>query len=251
MSGLNKTIVALDNMDKEQALEFLQKTSGKISLVKIGMELFYRYGGSLVNEIHQKFGVQIFLDLKLHDIPNTVAKAIASLHGLPLKFLTVHLSGGQGMLTAAREAQAQALPHTQLLGVSHLTSLDQSDFKELWNFSAEDVGQSFEKLTRLCLRTRIHGMILSAHELSLVAKILKDCREQTGEIENDALNLIKICPGIRFADELANNVTQDQKRVATPQMALKDGADYLVIGRSLTHAQNISGRLQELAKIKD
>ncbi|MCY4524423.1 MAG: orotidine-5'-phosphate decarboxylase [Halobacteriovoraceae bacterium] len=232
MTGLQKTIVARDNMDKQKMDGFLQKVSGRISTVKIGTELYYRYGRELIDHIHEKHQMDIFLDLKFHDIPNTVEKTIAVLQGLPLKFATIHLSGGNTMLKQAVKQIKQTLPSTRLLGVGILTSLDMEDIREMWGM--EDMNQCFSRLALLNIKNQIPGMILSPRELPLIGKMEKD----TGT------SLIKVCPGIRFSTD-----KQDQKRVATPAEALKAGADYLVLGRALTESSQLEKRLQELASL--
>ena len=133
MKAIDKVIVALDNMDRSDINDFLSISKNNFSTYKIGMELFYLYGQNIVNEIYDKTGAEIFLDLKLHDIPNTVKKAITSLKGLPIKFLTIHLAGGENMLKMAQIEAQTSLPKTKLLGVSYLTSLSENDFSANWN----------------------------------------------------------------------------------------------------------------------
>ena len=123
MKLTDRIIVALDNMNEEEVCTFLDKSKQTYKTVKIGLELFYLLGPDFVKKIHHQYGVDIFLDLKLHDIPNTVSKAIRSLRNLPVKFLTVHLTGGKNMLSEALEEAKHSLPDTKLLGVSFLTSL--------------------------------------------------------------------------------------------------------------------------------
>lgn len=212
-----RVIVALDNMDKEEVDTFLSKYSNDISLVKIGMELFYRYGREYILAIAQKHEVQIFLDLKLHDIPSTVYKSIRSLEGLPIKFLTIHLSGGNGMVREALRSRDNHIKDCKILGVSVLTSLDQSDCKEIWSAASSEV---FKNLYTIALNTNIDGIVSSAHELE-IAKQLDN---------NDKNTPLKICPGIKFSSTREN----DQQRVMTPSQAFAQGADYLVIGRAIT-----------------
>lgn len=117
MSALDHVIVALDNMNKNQIFEFLQKADNKIPTIKIGLEQFCNYGQDFVFEIREKHKLNIFLDLKLHDIPNTVHKAIASLNGLPLELLTIHLTGGARMIEEALIAPEKILREQRLLGL--------------------------------------------------------------------------------------------------------------------------------------
>jgi len=234
---LQKTIVALDNMSEVDLHHFLNRAK-EVPMLKIGLEMFCSHGPDFIKKIHQDYQKEIFLDLKLHDIPNTVKKAIRALKGLPLKFLTIHLSGGREMINQAVAQAQESLPDTHLLGVSYLTSLAAEDMQMIWGI--QDPQLAFTKMFKLALSTKIPGLVLSAQELAL----LNTLEDQSTK------SLIKVCPGIRFADELKsatnNSHTQDQKRVATPQSALANGADYLVIGRSLTQAQDLAARISEL-----
>lgn len=227
--NLSPLIIALDQMNEHQINQFLFKYGDYFSTIKIGMELFFKYGKPFLSHLHEKFQVDIFLDLKLHDIPQTVAKAISSLSDLPVKFLTLHLAGGESMLLAAKESARVYLPQTQLLGVTYLTSLDHQDLAMLWGLNPADYQHNFQRLLHLAVKTKIPGIILSPQELAYT--------------EN--FNLLKICPGIRFSDDL----TQDQKRVMTPEEALQLGADYLVLGRSLTQVseEKLISRLEFLS----
>lgn len=216
-------------MDKNQVLEFLDR-AGQIESVKIGLELFCREGPSIVETLHNRHKKNIFLDLKLHDIPNTVSGAVKSLAGLPIAFLTVHLTGGREMLDKSLEAARKFLPGAKLLGVSHLTCLDQKDFVELHNIKNEQVPNSFKRLFKLALDVGLPGIVCSAKELPLLSK-------------RESGRLIKVCPGIRFKDE----TNHDQKRVLSPGEALENGADFLVMGRSLTQSKNLDSRLNELS----
>ena len=224
MKLTDRIIVALDNMNEEEVCTFLDKSKQTYKTVKIGLELFYLLGPDFVKKIHHQYGVDIFLDLKLHDIPNTVRKAIRSLRNLPVKFLTVHLTGGKNMLSEALEEAKHSLPDTKLLGVSFLTSLGAQDFKEIYNFKESEVKATFSNLFKLALQTNIHGVVLSPLELDIV----KNEEKLIGK------KLIKVTPGIRFADEINSNHIQDQQRIATPEMAIQKGADFLVMGRSIT-----------------
>jgi orotidine-5'-phosphate decarboxylase len=231
---LNRVIVALDNLDYHGVEHFLNQAEGRIKTVKIGLELFYRYGPAFVRQVKEHYPVDIFLDLKLHDIPNTVAQAIYSLQGLPVRFLTIHLSGGPAMIQTALQAAANALPETSLLGVAYLTSLSPQDLNHLFAFPPEDFPQRFALLARRGIEEKIPGLILSPQELPLIEHLRPD------------YPLLKITPGVRFADEIQGAQTQDQKRVSTPQLAFQQGADYVVMGRSLTQAQNLNSRLDSL-----
>jgi orotidine-5'-phosphate decarboxylase len=237
---IEKVILALDNMDVPEIKSFLSNWPiSQKPMIKIGLELFYKYGRSLIFELHKEFGTKIFLDLKLHDIPNTVAKAIRSLEGLPIDLLTVHLSGGEEMLKRALEEAKQALPQTKILGVSLLTSLDDKDLFTLWNIPKENIDKTFENLFLLAIKTGLHGVVCSPQELHLFPNLE----------EKTQTSLLKVTPGIRFNDEINSGETQDQKRVMAPEQAIKSGANYLVIGRSLTKSKNLDKRIEHLANL--
>jgi len=211
MKLTDRIIVALDNMNESEVYAFLDQANHSYQTVKIGLELFYLLGPDFVKKIHHQYGVDIFLDLKLHDIPNTVRKAIRSLKNLPVKFLTVHLTGGKNMLTEALEEASVSLPGTSLLGVSFLTSLGAHDFIEIYNFKETEVKATFSNLFKLALQTNIHGVVLSPLELDIVKK----------EEKLIGKKLIKVTPGIRFVDEIKSNLVQDQQRIATPKWQFK------------------------------
>ena len=237
-NALEKVILALDHMDDVQILKLLEQTQQKLSFIKIGMQTYYKYGAKFLTQIHEKYNCSIFLDLKLHDIPHTVEGAIESLTGLPLAFLTIHLSGGEKMCSAAVSARDKFIPKTKLLGVTLLTSLDKKDFAEIWGLKDQiAVEQQMKRLVQIAHKSHLDGLICSPNELSLISKL--DPEKQ----------LLPICPGIRFSDEISDNLTQDQSRVMSPEQALNLGADYLVMGRSLTKSAHISGRLLELERI--
>ncbi len=228
----HNTMVALDNFTtKEDCLTFLKNLPEGLPIVKIGLEMFYRFGRDFVIEVNQDFGKKIFLDLKLHDIPNTAAKSMKALSDLPIDFLTVHLSGGEEMLKACQQVRSDYMDSVSVLGVSYLTSLDHNDFKSLYGITSEHIPSYFTNLFQLALKTKTQGVVCSAAELNL----LKDYKQ-----------LIKVCPGIRFQDEIDSGKVGDQKRVLTPKQAFNNGANYLVMGRSLTTSQSLQSRIREL-----
>ena len=228
--SLAKTIVALDQMDLNEINLFLSLPLNNLPTVKIGLELFLKHGPDLIHKIHHDFNKKIFLDLKLHDIPVTVARAIHSLKNLPIDFLTVHLSGGEEMLKAAVSEARISIPHCKILGVSFLTSLEENDLFSI--FGVTNIDEAFLRLFQLANQSKVHGVVCSPHEITLLKKTFP--------------HLLAITPGIRFSDEIKDQNTQDQKRVATPSDALHLGADFLVIGRSLTKAMDLGLRLKEL-----
>lgn len=231
----SQTIVALDNMNKEQVSDFLEQLPREFEWVKVGLELYLAHGRELVQSIAKKYERKIFLDLKLHDIPNTVAKAIGSLSDLPVDLITVHLSGGRAMLEAIQKIRKEKMPHVNILGVSYLTSLDNKDLLELFSYDEGEIEKAFSRLFTLACETGTQGIVCSPHELELVKKV-----------EESHSKLIKVCPGIRFQDEIQEGQVGDQKRIMTPQKAIQKGADFIVMGRSITQAKDISKRLHDL-----
>jgi orotidine-5'-phosphate decarboxylase len=230
--SLDRIIVALDQMSLEEIDVFLKQKENTLPFVKIGLELFVKHGPSLVHRIHNDYNKKIFLDLKLHDIPVTVAKAISSLKGLPIDFLTVHLTGGEAMLKAAIAEARVSIPDCKLLGVSFLTSLEASDLKNL--FGIDDTGEAFLNLFRVASISGIDGVVSSPLEVALLKKHFP--------------NLISVTPGIRFKDEIESSVVQDQKRVMDPSEAFAEGSDYLVMGRSLTKTDHFIERIKSLTR---
>ena len=186
--SLAQTIVALDQMDMDEIGVFLSRPENTLPTVKIGLELFLKHGPDLIHKIHRDFNKKIFLDLKLHDIPVTVARAIHSLKNLPIDFLTVHLSGGEKMLKAAAVEARNSIPHCKILGVSFLTSLEENDLNQI--FGITHINEAFLRLFKLADISKIHGVVCSPHEITL--------------LKNAFPHLLAITPGIRFSDEIKN-----------------------------------------------
>lgn len=212
----NRIIVALDFADKQSADDFLAKTNQEFYALKIGKNLFTQYGPDYVRELIAK-GFKIFLDLKFHDIPKTVFDACTAAANLGVWMLNVHVSGGVEMMKAARRAIDQFPPENRplLIGVTLLTSLDENDLLLLGiHDSVENTVLRMAKQAKAC---GLDGVVCSANEAPLLKK----------ECGNDFL---LITPGIR----LEADSTDDQKRVVTPSVAFANGADYIVIGRSIT-----------------
>jgi orotidine-5'-phosphate decarboxylase len=223
--ALNRIILALDNFNnREDIWDFMKKRGKFFSHVKLGLEFFCKYGPQGIKEFQQEFATPLFLDLKLHDIPNTVSHAIRSLEGINIEFLTIHLSGGKPMVKLAIEESRQYLPHCKILGVSYLTSLAHKDFEELWGIKEDQISNQFQRIFQLALESDIDGVVLSGMELP----ILSQCEELYKK------KIIKVTPGIRF--KLSSS--QDQQRVLTPQDALSKGADFLVMGRDWTQSDD-------------
>lgn len=218
----NHVAVALDQMTLSEALQFVRETKNDLGFYKVGLELFYLGGKDFIRELNKE-DIRLFLDLKLHDIPTTVAKSIHSLSDLKVDYLTLHLTGGPSMLKASRKAQAEYMPRTQLLGVSYLTSFDQNELEKVFKLSdAKKREISFRNLFDMAKEADIHGVVHSGEELQIASEY----------------SFISVCPGIRFLDEIAGDQIQDQKRVLDPKSAFsfrKNNKDViLVIGRSLT-----------------
>ena len=220
MDSKKKIIVALDTIDISQALA-LTKLIPDVGAFKLGLEYFCANGPEGINKISET-GIKIFLDLKFHDIPNTVAGAIKASLNMEPYMMTVHLSGGYNMLNRTMEEVKEycaknSLKIPLILGVSVLTSIDDNDFTSLGLIGK--VEDQVIRLAKLAKDADLDGMVCSAKELKIVKK-------KMGQ------NLILVTPGIRPAGGIMN----DQKRITTPSQAISDGADFLVIGRPITEA---------------
>jgi orotidine-5'-phosphate decarboxylase len=218
-------IVALDVPTKKEALELVEKLDGQISFFKIGLQLYTAEGPEIVRAVSTT-GSKVFLDLKLHDIPNTVARAVESAGRLGAQMLTVHLSGGSEMIRAATTARANNM---LLLGVTVLTSSTEETLREIG--IASGVADQVLRLAKLGVDTGIDGVVASPHEI-------KPLRREF------AHKMKIVVPGIRPSWSEPG----DQRRIMTPREALEAGADYLVIGRPVTGHQNPR---EALAKILD
>ena len=207
-------IVALDTDSPDSALAVVKALAGEVGMFKVGMELFPRGGPELVRKVRET-GADVFLDLKFHDIPNTVAGAVRSAAALGVKFATVHASGGREML--ARAAEAARGTGTMVLAVTVLTSIDESDLSEI-GFSSPPA-DLVVRLARMAMREGIGGIVCSAREVAAV-------RELAGR------SAVLVTPGVRLPEDAVG----DQKRVVTPFDAMRNGADYLVVGRPITKA---------------
>ena len=213
-------IVACDFAGKAQTLEFLDKFTGQKPFVKIGMEVFYAEGPDIVREIKAR-GHRIFLDLKLHDIPNTVKSAMAVLTGLGVDIINVHAAGTKAMMAAALEGLSREDGTRPLLiAVTQLTSTDQKAMAEdLWiEKPLPDVVMHYAKCAR---EAGLDGVVCSPLEAKAV-------HEACGE------SFLTVTPGVRFAESAAG----DQKRIMTPAQARTEGCDYIVVGRPITRAED-------------
>ena len=217
----NPIIAALDVPTIEQALKLAQQLAPAVGAFKIGKELFTSAGPDIVRRVRDT-GASVFLDLKFHDIPNTVAKAIAAAVRLDVQMLTIHASGGSEMMRAAEQAAQQTaaqLGHTapRVLGVTVLTSQDTNTLAELGGET--DVAKQVERLALLAAKSGLRGLVCSPLEIAALRRILPP------EIQ-------LVTPGIRTGAEKAD----DQKRTLTPREAIQAGASWLVVGRPITAA---------------
>lgn len=213
-------ILALDLPTREAAAPLLRSLRGSLRWVKIGLQMFTAYGPDYVREVADQ-GFRVFLDLKLHDIPHTVAKAVESLAPLPVGMLTLHTAGGREMMVAARAAQTQTKPDLLLLGVTVLTSMDASALAETGVPAAPDA--QVARLARLAADAGLRGLVCSPLEVSLLrAQFSGDTKLVT--------------PGIRPAGESGGS--DDQKRTLTPAEAARAGANYIVVGRPILKAND-------------
>jgi len=209
-----KIIVALDVPTKREALELVEKLSGQLSFFKIGLQLYTAEGPEVVRAVLST-GCKVWLDLKLYDIPNTVAKAVESAGSHGVQMLTVHLSGGSEMIRAATAARTNKM---LLLGVTVLTSSTDETLREIG--IQGKIEEQVLRLAKLGVEAGIDGVVASPHEI-------KTLRREFGD-------KIKIAvPGIRPEWSASG----DQKRITTPREAVDAGADYLVIGRPITGHQ--------------
>jgi orotidine-5'-phosphate decarboxylase len=217
---IERLVVALDVPTAAEALELAKKLSGRVGMMKVGLELFCAEGPSFVRELQRI--TPVFLDLKFHDIPTTVQRALESVLALNPRLVNVHAQGGPAMLEAAAgavRAHRQRGGTTELLAVTVLTSLDREALARLG--STADPGDMALHLARLAKECGADGVVCSAQE----ARAL---REACGP------NFRLLTPGIRPAGAAA----QDQARVVTPAQALRDGATWLVVGRPITRAED-------------
>ena len=213
-----KLILALDLETREEAFAMLDRLGDSLEWVKVGLQLFTAYGPDFVREIADR-GYKVFLDLKLYDIPNTVAKAVQSISSLPVELLTLHASGGGEMLEWANKARADYSPNLNLLAVTVLTSMDEAQLRSL-NVHASTEAQ-VKHLADLSLKAGIQGLVCSSLELAPL-------RARFG------YEPIIVTPGIRPKGSLAD----EQKRIMTPHAAAAAGSSYIVVGRPILNADD-------------
>ncbi len=222
----NRVIIALDMDDERRVMQLVDQLDPLQCRLKIGKELFTLYGPELVRHVQAK-GFDVFLDLKFHDIPNTVNKAVRAACALKVWMLTVHACGGAQMLKAARSAVEGSDHKPILVAVTVLTSMSQDDLLALG--VQRPLQEQVLRLASLAQECAMDGVVCSAQETESLRKLLRE-------------DFVLVTPGIRPAGDLA----QDQKRVVTPGLAIRNGSNYLVIGRPITQAQRPVQKLAEI-----
>ncbi len=220
-----RLIVALDVPNGMEALALVERLGNLVQWFKVGLELYLGAGNSIVEQIRAR-GYSVFLDLKLHDIPNTVAGAVRSLSASGAGMLTVHAAGGPAMLAAAQDAAAAVASAPKLLAVTVLTSMDAAQLEATGVCSS--ASDQVLRLASLAYESGIRGFVASSQEIKRVRSAFGDAT--------------LVIPGIRPAGAKAS----DQKRVATPGSAIADGADFLVVGRPITQAPDPAAAAQAI-----
>ena len=219
----DKIIVALDVETKKTALALVDELREQISFFKIGLQLYTAEGPTIVREVLSR-GVKVFLDLKLNDIPNTVARTVESVSSLGVQMLTIHLSGGSEMIRAAITARKDDL---SILGVTVLTSANEQTLQETG--VSDKIENQVLRLAKLGVDNGIGGIVTSSHEIAALRGTF-----------GDKINIV--VPGVRPA----GSESGDQKRTMTPREAINAGADYLVIGRPITAAKRPLEAIQQI-----
>jgi orotidine-5'-phosphate decarboxylase len=230
----NPIIVALDVPTADAALKLAQQVAPAVGAFKIGSELFTAAGPDIVRRIRQT-GAAVFLDLKFHDIPNTVSKSVASATRLDVQMLTIHTGGGSEMMRAAEQSAQQTAMQSGLakaplvLGVTVLTSMDGNALSEIG--VETNVGKQVERLATLAVKSGLRGLVCSPLEITALRQILP-------------AHVQLVTPGIRTGAEKAD----DQKRTLTPREAMDAGANWLVIGRPIYAAENPRAAAEAILK---
>ena len=220
----NKVIVALDSNNIKKTISLVSILKNEVFAFKIGYEFFYNYGVEGYKEIY-KISPKIFLDLKLHDIPNTVQNGMIAINKMKPLLTTIHISGGEYMMSASFIKRK----FTKILGVTVLTSIDNNQVRKLYN--EKNVENVVKKFAKLAKKNKLDGIVCSPKEIKIVRKIV-------------GKNFLIVTPGIRLNNfEIKGD---DQKRVTSPKEALELGADLIVIGRPITEAKK---PLDEIRKI--
>ena len=221
----NKVIVALDTNNLSKTIKLVKILKNHVHSFKIGHEFFFNFGIIGYKKIY-KICPNIFLDLKLHDIPNTVKKGMKAISKLNPRFATIHISGGDEMMKSSLIDKKS----TKILGVTVLTSLNAKQLKKFYN--QNNLKMFVKKYSKFAKKNKLDGIICSPKEISYV-------RQEVGD------NFIIVTPGIRLENKINKD---DQKRVATPRKAIDLGANYLVIGRPITESKDPLKVLKKINK---
>ncbi|QKX01030.1 orotidine-5'-phosphate decarboxylase [Wolbachia endosymbiont of Dipetalonema caudispina] len=222
---MNPIVYALDTQDLNKAISLIKVLRNKVGMIKLGLEFFVAHGLSGVRKV-AKYNIPIFLDLKLYDIPNTITKAIEAIKVLDIKILTLNISGGTEMLKKALNVVKDT--KIELIGVTVLTSMSNKDLNELGII--KEIKSQVVLLAKLAKKIGLHGVVCSALEAQ---EVRKTCGK----------NFKIITPGIRI-----DSNCDDQKRTATPKEAINLGANYIVVGRSITNSINPINKVELILK---
>jgi orotidine-5'-phosphate decarboxylase len=218
MTIKEQLIVSLDIPDIQQARSLMHLLSEDVVFYKIGLQMYLKYGSSIVEE-WKKAGKKVFLDLKLSDIPHTVSSALLSLQPLQVDMINMHALSGMNCMKTAAETIHLHMPNTRLIAVTVLTSLDENELASIGITNSPQL--QVEKLCKLAMQAGLSGVVSSAWEAPQVKAI---CGK----------TFITVCPGIRRSSDQTN----DQIRIMTPQKAILNGADYLVVGRPILQSND-------------
>jgi orotidine-5'-phosphate decarboxylase len=229
----NPLICAIDTTDIDHALDLAEAVAPHVGAIKLGLEYFVANGARGVRPL-ERLQVPVFLDLKFHDIPNTVAKAIEATAGIHTFMMTVHSSGGRTMLQAAIDASMRVAETTgqrrpYIVGVTTLTSMDQADLH--MTGVRDNVPTHVTRLADLAASARLDGVVCSSYEIGMLRETCPD-------------DFLLVVPGLRPE----GSATHDQKRVMTPAQAQAAGANYLVVGRPITQAENPAQAAQSIVQ---
>lgn len=219
-------IVALDNIDQYQALSLADNLDPTLCRLKVGKELFTKYGSELVKSLHQR-NFDVFLDLKFHDIPNTTAQAVLAAADMGVWMVNVHASSGRTAMQTVKQRLTDANYNTLVIAVTVLTSMSQQDLAEIG--ITDSVENHVKRLAQLTQASGLDGVVCSAQEASVLKQL---CGK----------DFLLVTPGIRLPEDASN----DQTRICTPQQAMANGSDYLVIGRSITASSNPTAKLEQI-----
>ena len=217
---MNKIILALDTTNLEEAINITNRVKNKIFTVKLGLEFFVAHGKMGIKKFNEIGINNLCLDLKLKDIPETVYKAIKALDNIEFSYLTIHGQGGKKLIENAKKAASEIKSKPKIMMITILTSLSDSDLKDMGNQNS--VVEQVKKLAKVAKEMEV-GVVCSGHEAKIIRKIIGQ-------------NLLIFTPGIRMAEDGKN----DQKRVCTPSESIKNGANKIIMGRSL-----IKGNIEE------